>query len=571
MTMVYRPTMSGNGRIVETAQWNALMKRFRGDGVLKDDYGLTSLQVSVDGSGGMQVTVAPGEALMLGGLWTLDAAETLVIEAADGTYDRIDVVVARFDRVTETASLAVLKGTPAATPVAETPTQNAAVWELALAEVRVRAGVTAIEASDVTDVRVVSSLPAGMPLQVSPGDIDPQGNGSGLAADTVDGRHATEFVRSDEIVAGFTASDDGWYTITTGAGIHYGRFVITEHNNNRHNIVIFDAAWAYSGNNNWPVTLREVMHTRYNLQTVRGVRLLYDVNNAIFGTAKLQVFLEGGQSYNIYQLIPLAEADTGYWQKWDEQSSPVHEDAPDGYAVQRAIAVGNGSWRLARALTGSGASIGYLNYQDMQQLFPTGLNGHNPAEMDDNDASTKFLGNSAAVVMQASPNAYVDKIKILGNGTASSQTGVITVQTAPDANGNWTTQGTLSLVYDSAQSWYELQFAQPTLLQFIQLTSNAYAMASEVRVSIAATLIVRGVPTGSAVQAVASDGTVLESVQNTAWTNDTPVMLSTDVASIDTIKITRPDGSTNWLQYPAWAIDGGALSNGDVLALYDES
>jgi len=157
MVMVYRPTVSGEGRVVRTAQWNALMKRFRRDGVLTDDYGATSLQVSADGSG-MQVTVAAGEALMLGGLWTSDADEPLIIEAADGTYDRIDLVVARFDRVTETASLAVLKGVPAATPVPKTPTRNASVWEIELARIHVSAGVTSINAGDVEDRRTRSDV-----------------------------------------------------------------------------------------------------------------------------------------------------------------------------------------------------------------------------------------------------------------------------------------------------------------------------------------------------------------------------------------------------------------------------
>lgn len=153
MPIEYGPFTAGSGRTVSSQKWQRMARAWRGDGVIYENYGATSLQVSADGSG-MTVQVSDGEALLQGEYFRVyDGPEPLVIAAADGTYDRIDLVVVRMDRVAETVALTVLTGDPAATPAAKTPTTNDSVWEIPLAEVRVAAGATSIGSGDVTDRR----------------------------------------------------------------------------------------------------------------------------------------------------------------------------------------------------------------------------------------------------------------------------------------------------------------------------------------------------------------------------------------------------------------------------------
>lgn len=54
--------------------------------------------------------------------------------------------------------LAVLKGTPSAKPQATTVTRTTEIWELALADIYVGKGVTAIRTANITDQRFNSSV-----------------------------------------------------------------------------------------------------------------------------------------------------------------------------------------------------------------------------------------------------------------------------------------------------------------------------------------------------------------------------------------------------------------------------
>jgi hypothetical protein len=81
-------------------------------------------------------------------------SETLAIGAAHPTLPRIDRVVVRRDLAGRTAALAVLAGTPAASPTAPALTQVAAgVWEIALASVAVAAAAASIVDANITDER----------------------------------------------------------------------------------------------------------------------------------------------------------------------------------------------------------------------------------------------------------------------------------------------------------------------------------------------------------------------------------------------------------------------------------
>jgi hypothetical protein len=113
--------------------------------------------MKVTSVGGMDVQVAPGQALINGYWYTLYDAP-LVFSLAEGATGqaRIDKVVLRLD-LNEPARIvtaAVLQGTPSDNPAAPALTRSNAVWELGLANVRVNAGVSSITNARITDLRL---------------------------------------------------------------------------------------------------------------------------------------------------------------------------------------------------------------------------------------------------------------------------------------------------------------------------------------------------------------------------------------------------------------------------------
>ena len=112
----------------------------------------TELKVTANSSG-MQVSVAAGQAFVRGHFYNSSAAETLAIGAAN-TNPRIDSVVLKLDPSVNTVVLQVVAGTAAVSPVPPTLTQtDAAIWQFKLADVRVEANATTIDAAKVTDYR----------------------------------------------------------------------------------------------------------------------------------------------------------------------------------------------------------------------------------------------------------------------------------------------------------------------------------------------------------------------------------------------------------------------------------
>lgn len=134
--------------VTQYSQW----ARNIGEGV-KPGSAATPLAVTGDGSG-MNVKVAAGQAMIRGHYFLNDAQVTLSIAAANATNPRIDSVVLNLDPSTNAASLVVVTGTAAASPVAPTLTQtDAGVYQLLLAQVAVAAAASSISAGNVTDSR----------------------------------------------------------------------------------------------------------------------------------------------------------------------------------------------------------------------------------------------------------------------------------------------------------------------------------------------------------------------------------------------------------------------------------
>jgi len=150
MTKTYFPFDAGLGANVIEAQWAKMARLFCPTGVVKNQ--LNQLETFADNTG-MTVKVKSGQAFVEGFFFESDAQESLTISAAHATLPRIDRVVVRLDRTANTIDLAVLAGTPNASPAIPALTQNSTTWEIALARVAVAAADTSIAAGDVTDER----------------------------------------------------------------------------------------------------------------------------------------------------------------------------------------------------------------------------------------------------------------------------------------------------------------------------------------------------------------------------------------------------------------------------------
>ena len=153
MTKSYFPFDAGAGANITEDQWRKMAVHFLATGVLKGE--LNQFAVFAD-STGMQVKVPSGRAWMVGHFFESDAQETLAIAASNPTNPRIDRVVVRANFTTNTIDLAIVQGTPAASPVAPALTLTASQWEISLAQVLVDAAVATIAANKITDERLFS-------------------------------------------------------------------------------------------------------------------------------------------------------------------------------------------------------------------------------------------------------------------------------------------------------------------------------------------------------------------------------------------------------------------------------
>ncbi|WP_419877984.1 hypothetical protein [Brevibacillus centrosporus] len=120
----------------------------------------TDDRLRVFGTGtNMQVFVEEGYAFLLGYMYKIaNGAKYLSIADADPTNDRIDRVVVRLDFNERVITAEVKQGAPAAAPVPPSLTRTQTVHEISLAQVRVIAGKSFIEQSQVTDERLNQSV-----------------------------------------------------------------------------------------------------------------------------------------------------------------------------------------------------------------------------------------------------------------------------------------------------------------------------------------------------------------------------------------------------------------------------
>jgi hypothetical protein len=145
------PTAGGGA--VTDANYEVLMASATGDGLI----GRPSFSALIYGdSSGRQVKVRGSRgAIVRGFRWQTDSGGLTVPIAANASgQSRIDTVVLRLNRSNYTVRVAVLQGTPSATPVAPSPLYQdppSQYFDMPLAQVTVANGATIISAGNVSE------------------------------------------------------------------------------------------------------------------------------------------------------------------------------------------------------------------------------------------------------------------------------------------------------------------------------------------------------------------------------------------------------------------------------------
>ncbi len=131
-----------------------ILSRYFRNGVFLTDAGNLQVLQNED----MTVLVKEGAANINGRHFLEESDRVLAVQGAEATLDRIDTVALRLNLLQSALSidLYVLKGTPAAAPVAPELTRNGSVWELGLANLFVARGVNTVTQQRITDTRLDS-------------------------------------------------------------------------------------------------------------------------------------------------------------------------------------------------------------------------------------------------------------------------------------------------------------------------------------------------------------------------------------------------------------------------------
>jgi hypothetical protein len=116
----------------------------------------TNLQVS-PGSG-LGISVVAGSAWINGYRYENSDALNIPLTTANGSNPRIDRVVVRLSMISRSIQLAVVDGTPAATPSAPALTRTSDVYELGIADVLIPAAATSVASNNITDTRLNTGL-----------------------------------------------------------------------------------------------------------------------------------------------------------------------------------------------------------------------------------------------------------------------------------------------------------------------------------------------------------------------------------------------------------------------------
>ena len=410
------------------------------------------------------------------------------------------------------------------------------------------------------------------------------GSGAGSDVDAVDGRHASAGekqnlawvdVRTINIADGYA----GWLPIAYGDGRRSGVIGIAEGWNGRHNVWVGEVHARYGKG-----FIRELVSHRYNILTIHAIRVIIDGDNAIYGKHTVEVYVTNDSgsvaTLYVYQRHDFAGINNAL--PWTLRYCP--DEVPSNVKVLTSQGVANGSWKLERALTGSSAPVGYMAPADKQATFTfhqsdwwTDANDDGLLDGDTGTRAGDKLETDDQVVYiiyKADEPITLDKIKSSFVYTAQGSDVTMAVEASDDAS-NWTGLGYVAVQDNSPTA--ELTFSATRALYW-KVKFHVYAGGSgwsvgvaEIDFSVAATLIVTGVPLGCTLKAFDANGAVLEEVRNEVWHKAAPVMFTVPATQISSITVTRPSNTNRWLHFEPYLGTAEPFQNGDVYVLYPEA
>ena len=113
---------------------------------------------TVEANGTLDIKVNPGTMWINGHVYELTEQKEIHINAGDGILSRIDRIVVRLDYVNRKIETVVVEGELSSTPVAPALKRDSDAYDMCIAELRVDAGVTAIQQSFIVDRRYSVNL-----------------------------------------------------------------------------------------------------------------------------------------------------------------------------------------------------------------------------------------------------------------------------------------------------------------------------------------------------------------------------------------------------------------------------
>lgn len=138
-------------RVYDADSFEYLLKKFFTPGVFAGD-------CRVQIAGGMTVSMGTGYANLDGKVRVFMAPVSLTLQTAHATYDRIDTIVIERNDSTRSIDAKVVTGNYSLNPVPTAPVRANGIWQLVVAQIRVKAGAVQINQGDITDTRPNSSI-----------------------------------------------------------------------------------------------------------------------------------------------------------------------------------------------------------------------------------------------------------------------------------------------------------------------------------------------------------------------------------------------------------------------------
>lgn len=154
----YHPFDAGNGADVLEDRWRQMARLWAPPGV---DLSYANKILVYGDSTGRQVKVPTGRAWIDGFYAEVTSEKTIALTTNTSGNPRIDRIVLQVDPSNNICEIAVVEGTPAATPAAPALTQSATgTYQIPLAQVAIADGYSTVAAADVTDERYVAVGPS---------------------------------------------------------------------------------------------------------------------------------------------------------------------------------------------------------------------------------------------------------------------------------------------------------------------------------------------------------------------------------------------------------------------------